>query len=173
MIRVLLYNMLFNRKIRFIITKTNQSMAVLITSISDGTRKKIVQILLLIWGIYMSIIVPINHFIFPIWFYNYLGIPFGDAFDIWAVWMIGAYSIGLGVACLIAAQDPMRYYSTVIEIIIGNIFMIISIIAGIAILGTNPLLWTNWLTPVILIIFCILLILLYPLTPQKYIEKKD
>ena len=52
MIRVLLYNMLFNRKIRFIITKTNQSMAVLITSISDGTRKKIVQILLLIWGIF-------------------------------------------------------------------------------------------------------------------------
>lgn len=75
-------------------------MVVLISSIGDKTREKISQIILLSWGVYMLIIVPINHFLFPAWYHGDMGISFGDNFDIWAVWLIGVYSIGLGVAFL-------------------------------------------------------------------------
>jgi hypothetical protein len=143
-------------------------MTVLISVISDKLREKIIKIILRFWGIYMLIIVPINHFLFPAWFHGDMGIAFGDTFDIWAVWLIGAYSVGLGVACFIAAQDPMRYYATVIEIFIGTLAMAAVTIAGVYLLGTNPYLWTTWFTGVLLILFCILILLIYPLTPEKY-----
>ena len=101
-----------------------------------------------------------------------MGIPFGDTFDIWAVWLIGAYSIGLGIACFIAAKDPMRYYATVIEILIGTLAMAAVCIGSVYFLGTDPFKWTTWLTGILLIMFCVLIILVYPLTPEKYIKEQ-
>ena len=119
----------------------------------------------------MLIIVPINHFIFPRWFHADMGIPFGDGFDIWAVWLIAAYSIGLGVACFIAAKEPLRYYATMVEIFIGTLAMALVIILSTVLLGTNPLLWTTWFTGILLILFCVSIILIYPLKPLKF--KRD
>ena len=118
------------------------------------------------------IIVPINHFLFPTWYHGDMGISFGDSFDIWAVWLIAAYSIGLGFACFIAAIDPLRYYATVVDIFFGTLLMAIVVIAGIFLLGTDPYLWTTWFTALVLIIFCIAILLVYPLTPVKYIKDK-
>ena len=145
-------------------------MVVLISAIPDKLRDKMIKIVLIFWGIYMLFIVPINHFLFPAWFHGDMGIPFGDAFDIWAVWLIGAYSIGLGVACFIAARDPMRYYATVIEIFFGTLAMAAVTIGGVYLLGTNPYLWTTWFTGILLILFCVLILLIYPLTPEKYVK---
>ena len=145
-------------------------MVVLISAIPDKLREKITKIVLIFWGVYMLIIVPINHFLFPAWFHGDMGIRFGDAFDIWAVWLIGAYSIGLGVACFIASRDPMRYYATVVEIFIGTLAMAAVTIGGVYLLGTNPYHWTTWFTGVLLILFCILILLIYPLTPEKYVK---
>lgn len=131
-------------------------------------RVKISKIILISWGIYMLIIVPINHFLFPSWYHGEMGVAFGDHFDIWAVWLIASYSIGLGLACFIAAKDPLKYYATVVEIFIGTLFMAIVIIAGIYMLGMNPYLWTTWLTAILLIMFCLIILLIYPITPIKY-----
>ena len=147
-------------------------MVVLIKSIPDKIREKLSQLILISWGIYMVIIVPINHYIFPAWYHGDMGIPFGDTFDIWAVWLIGAYSIGLGIACFIAAKDPMRYYATVIEILIGTLAMAAVCIGSVYLLGTDPFKWTTWLTGILLIMFCVLIILVYPLTPEKYIKEQ-
>ncbi len=147
-------------------------MVVLIKSIPDKIREKLSQLILISWGIYMVIIVPINHYIFPAWYHGDMGIPFGDTFDIWAVWLIGAYSIGLGIACFIAAKDPMRYYATVIEILIGTLAMAAVCIGSVYFLGTDPFKWTTWLTGILLIMFCVLIILVYPLTPEKYIKEQ-
>jgi hypothetical protein len=145
-------------------------MLVIIPWIPDKLRDKLIKIILIFWGIYMLIIVPINHFLFPAWFHGNMGIPFGDAFDIWAVWLIGAYSIGLGVACFIAARDPLRYYATVVEIFIGTLAMAAVTIGGVYLLSTNPYLWTTLFTGGLLILFCILILLIYPLTPEKYVR---
>jgi hypothetical protein len=145
-------------------------MLVLIPGIPDKLRDKLIKIVLIFWGIYMLIIVPINHFLFPAWFHGDMGIQFGDAFDIWAVWLIGTYSIGLGVACFIAVRDPLRYYATVVEIFIGTLAMAAVTIGGVYLLGTNPFLWTTLFTGVLLILFCILILLIYPLTPEKYVR---
>ena len=131
-------------------------------------RVKLTRILLTFWGIYMTIIVPINHFFIPRWYHADMGIIFGDSFDIWAVWLIAAYSIGLGVACFIAASEPLRYYATVVEIFIGTLLMALVVIAGIFLLGTDPFLWTTWITALLLIVFCISIVLVYPLTPLKF-----
>ena len=147
-------------------------MVVLISSIPDKIRKKLTQIILIFWGVYMLIIVPINHFVYPAWFHGDMGIPFGDSFDIWAVWLIGAYSIGLGTACFIAALDPMRYYATLVEVFIGTLCMAAVTIVGVYLLCTDPLLWTTWFTGILLILFCVLLILVYPLTPEKYVKEQ-
>lgn len=149
-------------------------MAVIIRSISYKIREKVSRIILIAWGIYMAIIVPINHYFFPAWYHEAMGISFGDKFDLWAVWLIGAYSIGLGIACFIASKDPMRYYATMVEIFVGTLAMAFVVIGSIYLLGTDPLLWTTWLTGILLILFCVLIILVYPLTPEKYIkaEKK-
>ncbi|MHA2290502.1 MAG: hypothetical protein ACXABG_17080 [Promethearchaeota archaeon] len=120
----------------------------------------------------MLLIVPINHFVFPAWYHGEMGISFGDSFDIWAVWLIAAYSIGLGIACFVAAYDPMRYYATVVEIFFGTLFMAFVVIMGIWLLGTDPFLWTTWFTAVLLIIFCISILLVYPLTPTRYTREK-
>jgi hypothetical protein len=146
-------------------------MITIIPSISLKIREKIIKIILILWGIYMILIVPINHFLFPAWYHGDMGIPFGDAFDIWAVWLIAAYSIGLGIACFIAAKDPMRYYATVVEVFIGTLFMALIVILGVFLLGTNPYSWTTLLTGILLILFCILILLVYPLVPPKY--RKD
>jgi len=97
-----------------------------------------------------------------------MGVPFGDQLDIWAVWLIAAYSIGLGIACFIAANDPLRYYATVIEIFVGTLLMAIVVIFGIFLLETDPLLWTTGVTAFLLIAFCIAILLVYPLTPLSY-----
>ena len=120
----------------------------------------------------MLVIVPINHFIFPSWYHADMGISFGDNFDIWAVWLIAAYSIGLGLACFLAAKDPLRYYATVVEIFFGTLIMAIVVIAGVFLLGTDPFLWTTWLTALLLIGFCISILLVYPLTPLKYVKEE-
>ncbi|MFW9895525.1 MAG: hypothetical protein ACFFD7_06960 [Candidatus Thorarchaeota archaeon] len=121
----------------------------------------------------MAIIVPINHFLFPTWFHGDMGINFGDEFDLWAVWLIGAYSIGLGVGCFVAATDPMRYYATVLEIFIGTIFMAVVCIASVPILGTDPYQWTTYITGILLILFCIAILLIYPLAPPRYSRKDE
>lgn len=121
----------------------------------------------------MLIIVPINHFLFPSWYHGELGIDFGDNFDIWAVWLIAAYSIGLGVACFIAASDPMRYYSTVVEIFVGTLAMAFVLMISTVVLGTNPYLWTTLFTGFLLIVFCVVIILVYPLTPLKYLREDN
>ena len=143
-------------------------MITIIPSISLKIRVKIIRIILILWGIYMLVIVPINHFFFPAWYHGDMGIPFGDSFDIWAIWLIAAYSIGLGIGCFIAAKDPLRYYATVVEIFVGTLFMALVVIIGIFLLGTNPYSWTTLLTGIFLIIFCVLILLVYPLTPPKY-----
>ncbi len=145
-------------------------MFVLIKSLTVEVRERISRLILLSWGVYMLLIVPVNHFIFPSWYHGNMGIPFGDAFDIWAVWLIGAYSIGLGVGCFIAARDPMRYYATVMEILFGTFAMALVCIGSIFLLGTDPNLWTTWTTGILLIIFCFLIILVYPLTPINYVR---
>ncbi|MHA1915402.1 MAG: hypothetical protein ACW986_07515 [Promethearchaeota archaeon] len=116
----------------------------------------------------MAIIVPINHYFFPAWYHGDMGIGFGDQFDLWAVWLIGAYSIGLGIGCFIAATDPLRYYATVLEIFIGTLIMALVCILSVFLLGTNPDRWTTFLTGSLLILFCVLIIMVYPLTPVKY-----
>ncbi|GAG55146.1 unnamed protein product [marine sediment metagenome] len=121
----------------------------------------------------MLMVVPINHFFFPSWYHGELGISFGDNFDIWAVWLIAAYSIGLGVACFIAASDPMRYYATVVEIFVGTLAMAFVVMISTLMLGTNPYLWTTSFTGLTLIAFCVLIILIYPLTPVKYLQENN
>ena len=148
-------------------------MRVIIPSIPLHLREKITKAILIFWGIYMLFIVPINHFLFPSWYHGELGIPFGDNFDIWAVWLIAAYSIGLGFACFIAASDPLRYYATVVEIFVGTLAMAFAVIISIFVLGTNPYLWTTLFTGLMLILFCVLIILIYPLTPLKYLKEND
>lgn len=143
-------------------------MKAIISSIPNNIREQITRIILISWGIYMVIIVPVNHFLFPAWYHGEMGIPFGDSFDIWAVWLIAAYSIGLGFACFVAALDPLRYYTTVLEIFFGTLLMAIVVIAGIILLGTDPYLWTTWFTALILIVFCTVILLVYPLTPVRY-----
>ena len=120
----------------------------------------------------MLIIVPINHFLVPWWYHGEMGISFGDNFDLWAVWLIAAYSIGLGVACFIAASDPMRYYSTVVEVFIGTLAMALVVIIGTILLDTDPFLLTTLFTGFVLIIFCVLIILIYPLKPLKYLKEE-
>lgn len=148
-------------------------MVVLIKAIPDKMREKLSKIILISWGIYMLIIVPINHYLFPAWYHGDLGIPFGDSFDLWAVWLIGAYSIGLGVACFIAAKDPMRYYATVVEIFIGTLAMAVVCIGSVYLLGTDPYKWTTWVTGILLILFCVFILLVYPLTPENYVKEKS
>ena len=148
-------------------------MVVLIKSIPDKMREKLSKVILISWGIYMLIIVPINHYLFPAWYHGDLGISFGDSFDLWAVWLIGAYSIGLGVACFIAAKDPMRYYATVVEIFIGTLAMAFVCIGSVYLLGTDPHKWTTWVTGILLILFCVLILLVYPLTPENYVKEKS
>jgi hypothetical protein len=143
-------------------------MKVIIKSIPPKIRIKVSQIILIFWGIYMAIIVPINHFLFPAWFHGDMGILFGDSFDLWAVWLIGAYSIGLGIGCFIAATDPLRYYATVLEILVGTLSMAVVSITSVYFLGTDPLRWTTYFTGILLILFCLLILLVYPLTPIKY-----
>jgi hypothetical protein len=145
----------------------------IIPSISLQVREKMSKKILIFWGIYMLIIVPINHFLFPTWYHGELGINFGDNFDIFAVWLIAAYSIGLGVACFIAASDPLRYYATIVEIFIGTLAMAFVVLISTFLLGTNPYLWTTSLTGIILIVFCVLIILVYPLTPMKYLKEDN
>ena len=146
-------------------------MKVIIKSIPLNIREKISQIILVFWGIYMVIIVPINHYLFPAWFHGDMGISFGDNFDLWAVWLIGAYSIGLGIGCLIAALDPLRYYATMVEVFIGTLFMAIVCILSVFLLGTDPFRWTTFFTGFLLIIFCLSIILVYPLIPVEYSEQ--
>ena len=148
-------------------------MVVLIKAIPDKIREKLLKIILISWGIYMLILVPINHYLFPAWYHGDLGIPFGDSFDLWAVWLIGAYSIGLGVACFIAAKDPLRYYATVVEIFIGTLAMAVVCIGSVYLLGTDPNKWTTWVTGILLILFCVLIFLVYPLTPENYVKEKN
>jgi hypothetical protein len=46
-------------------------------------------------------------------------------------------------------------------------------IGSVYLLGTDAYKWTTWVTGILLILFCVLILLVYPLTPEKYVKEKN